>query len=294
MKAHKKCLVCDSPKLKTLSEQYEKKGLVKCGRCGFVFMKQIPSIEELSKFYSSYSYASKGYLPPLTRISYNKLLDQFEKHRKHNTILDVGAGRGWFLDEAKNRGWKVYATEFSETAVESMRMNGIQVEEGALNETMFRDVTFDVVTSFEVIEHINNPQEELQIIGKLLRKGGLFYCTTPNYNSIMRYYLGASYNIINYPEHLSYYTPTTINHLFKKNGFKRKKLITTGISISRINASQGNSKERSTDRGSKDEKLRQVLSGNQFMRRVKTFANFLLSISSLGMTIKAYYINNGH
>ncbi len=83
--------------------------------------------------------------------------------------------------------------------------------------------SFDVITSFEVIEHINNPSEELNTFNRLLRKKGLVYVTTPNFNSLLRYRFKAAYDVICYPEHLSYYTKSTIKNYFKNQDFKELK-----------------------------------------------------------------------
>ncbi len=120
-------------------------------------------------------------MSPLTIESYNVLLDEFEKYRKTNKILDVGCGRGFFLTQAKKRGWEVYGTEYSPKAVELCASNGIDMKTGKLSTDLFNIKDFDIITSFEVLEHINNPNEELKHINNLLRKGGLFYCTTPKF-----------------------------------------------------------------------------------------------------------------
>ena len=184
MHEHQNCLICEESNLEKFKGYFPKHPLVSCKNCGFVFMSQIPSLNELDKYYSSYSYENGGYLSPLTIKSYQTLLDEFEKYRVSNRILDVGCGRGWFLEEAKKRGWEVFGTEYSSTAVNLCESKGILMKSGKLDPKSF-DTTkeFDVITSFEVLEHINNPIEELQNIKKLLRKGGLFYCTTPNFNS---------------------------------------------------------------------------------------------------------------
>ena len=80
---------------------------------------------------------------------------------------------------------------------------------------------FDVIVSSETIEHINNPRQEISNIHQLLRKGGLLYVTTPNFNSYVRRFTKAQYDIIKYPEHLSYYTKKTLNKLLKQTGFKK-------------------------------------------------------------------------
>jgi SAM-dependent methyltransferase len=70
---------------------------------------------------------------PLTIDSYNKLLDGMEKYRKLNTLIDVGCGKGWFLLEARKRGWDVYGTEFSDEAIRICIAAGIEMTKGDLN-----------------------------------------------------------------------------------------------------------------------------------------------------------------
>ena len=287
---HTNCLVCKSDQIHPLPNYYEKHSLVKCKACGFVFMEKTPTIIELDQHYSSYCYGSEGFLSPLTIKVYNDILDEFEKYRQTNKLLDVGCGRGWFLQEAKKRGWEVYGTEYSETAINICRNNGIEVQEGQLNQDMFKKASFDIVTSFEVIEHINNPNEELQIISSLLRKEGLFYCTTPNFNSLLRYYLKADYNIIAYPEQLSYYTKKTLNKVVQNNGFKKIKFLSTGISITRIQTSLKKSNEAYISESSADEKLRANISKKWYLGLVKRVVNKLLTLFNWGITLKGYYI----
>lgn len=289
MNTHSTCTLCGGKKIHQL-KGYHEKGLIKCRECGFVFMEKIPSPEELNSHYGSYSYESSGYLSPLTIKSYNKLLDEFEPYRKTNNILDVGCGRGWFLAEALKRGWQVYGTEYSKTAVRICRETGINIKEGVLNASNFENEMFDVITSFEVIEHINNPNEELEEIYKLLRTGGLFYCTTPNFNSLMRYYLKADYNVIGYPEHLSYYTKSTLNKVTKRHGLRPIKFESTGISITRLKTSKKKSNEQLISKNSSDEILRTKLDSKWYLTLLKKFINFSLTLSNTGMTLKGYYL----
>ena len=290
MTKHQNCLICSSNKLKQLSGYYEKHGLIKCRFCGFVFMEKIPTNEELNIFYSKYSYDSNGYLSTATIDSYNLLLDEFEQFRKTNRILDVGCGRGWFLIEAKKRGWDVYGTEFSEKAIEVCETSGLKMKNGKLQNDTFSAEQFDVITSFEVIEHINNPVEEIGYINMFLRKGGLFYCTTPNFNAYLRYYLKENYNnVIVYPEHLSYYTRNTIRKLMKIYKFKPTKILTTGVSISSLKISKQPGVEAPTSKDSSDEKLRQKMNIRRYLRSLKFFVNNTLSFLGLGITLKGYF-----
>jgi 2-polyprenyl-3-methyl-5-hydroxy-6-metoxy-1,4-benzoquinol methylase len=290
LEKHTACLVCQSKNIQPLAGYYTEKGLVKCADCSFVFMERIPSIAELSDHYSAYAYEAEGYLSPITIKSYNLLLDEFEPYRKTGKLLDVGCGRGWFLNEAKKRGWEVYGTEYSDKAIELCQAEGINMKQGAIDSGKFDLASFDVITSFEVIEHINNPHEDLNHISKLLRTGGLFYCTTPNFNSLMRYYLKHEYNVIEYPEHLSYYTKSTLNKVAKMHQLKPVKFLTTGISVTRFKTSKKLSNETLIAEHSSDEVLRRNIESKGYLQLAKKLANGLLTATNTGLTLKGYYL----
>ncbi|PLX01586.1 MAG: hypothetical protein C0594_12910 [Marinilabiliales bacterium] len=278
---HHNCLICSSSHISNIIG-YENAFLVKCNQCGFVFSKKIPSDDELVKHYDNYS--RDDYLSPITSQRFNELLDGFEKYRKTNKILDIGCGVGYFLEVAKSRGWECFGTEFTNEAIEINRQKGILMNEGPLQTKNYKENQFDIITSFEVIEHINNPLDEIEAIKKILRPSGLFYCTTPNFNSLSRKKYKQDWIMIDYPEHLSYYTAKTINYLFTQNGFKKKKVSTTGIRSQNIPISNIISEE------SKDEKLRNMAENSFLIGFAKKIINFLLSVTQTGDTIKAYFI----
>ena len=264
--------------------------MVKCQDCSFVFMERIPTLKELTDHYSSYSYGSDEYESPITIQRFNEILDEFEPYRKTNKLIDVGCGRGRFLVEAKKRGWEVYGTEFSDKAVQLCTEKGITMKQGVLNPNDFELGTFDVAVSFEVLEHINNPQSEMANIASLVRQGGLFYCTTPNFDSAMRYYLGPDYNVITYPEHLSYYTKKTLVKMVENQGFKKKKFLSTGISITRIKTSKNTKKEFAIEQDNSDEKLRRDIENKWYMGVAKNLANGLFTATNSGLTLKGYFV----
>ena len=99
---HARCIICKSENLKLL-EEYESSHLCKCLSCGFVFSKKIPTEKELKNHYGGYS---RNILSPITIKRYNEILDEFEQIGKTNKLLDVGCGIGYFLEEAKKRGWE--------------------------------------------------------------------------------------------------------------------------------------------------------------------------------------------
>lgn len=284
---HSYCLICSSDKLKKL-EEYQKYYLCQCAACGFVFTERIPTTEELINHYKGYG--RNDYLSPITIKRYHELLDEMEIYKKTGNLLDVGCGIGYFLEEAKKRGWNVYGTEYTDQAISICESKGINMKQGKLNPEDFDGLQFDVICSFEVIEHINNPKEELANFYSLLRKGGLVYITTPNFNSLLRYRLKADYNVICYPEHLSYYTPKTLSLAFKNAGFTPKMIKATGVSITRLKTSKKTSQQAFISETSDDEVLRNKMETNPFLGFAKNTLNALLSITGKGDSLKGYFI----
>lgn len=284
---HTKCLITQAEDLYPL-KGYEKNYLVKSKSSGFVFCSKIPTEEEILNHYNNYP-IGYGADSAITTIRINEVLDEFEKFRKTNKMLDVGCGPGLFLIEAKKRGWEVYGTEFTDNQLNYLKDKGINTLKGKLTNESFEDELFDVIISSEVIEHINNPVEEMQQFHRLLRKGGLVYITTPNFNAIERFLLKGDYNIIEYPEHLCYYTPKTIHLLLTQSGFKKLKITTTGISIAQIKKSLKRKKKETTENVASDEALREQLETG-YKRHIKSFINGLLNFFGIGNSLKAWYV----
>ena len=284
---HQRCLITNALDLYPL-KGYEKDYLVKSKSSGFVFCERIPTNEELLNHYNNYP-IGYGVDSAITTTRINEALDGFEKFRKTNKMLDVGCGPGLFLIEAKKRGWEVYGTEFTDNQLQYLNDKGIKTLKGKLSIDSFEAGMFDVIISSEVIEHINNPVEEMQHFYRLLRKGGLVYITTPNFNAIERFFLKGNYNIIEYPEHLCYYTPKTINLLLSNNGFKKLKVTTTGISIARIKKSLRRKNNESTENVASDEALREQLETG-YKRYIKLFINGILNLFGVGNSLKAWYV----
>lgn len=289
MTKHKNCILCASFSLKKL-KGYEEHHLVKCQSCKFVFCEPIPTERELEKHYENYG--RNDYLSPLTIKRYHEILDSFEPYRKTNRLIDVGCGIGYFLEEAKKRGWEVYGTEFTDEAIEICSKKGIKMNKGILDPGNYNSQEFDVITSFEVIEHINNPQEELANFYKILRKGGLVYCTTPNFNSLLRYRLKEKYNVLCYPEHLSYYTPKTLKYVFEKEGFRTKNIKATGISLTRLKTSKATSNQELISQTSDDEVMRNKLETSVILKSVKIFLNWNLTLLGVGDALKGTFIKD--
>ena len=290
------CQACNSHNIHKMENYYDIHGLMSCSNCGFVFMERIPTEHELNKYYGDRYKAIKSsshefYSTDLNKKSYSLLLDEFEKSRKTNKIIDAGCGFGAFLIEAKKRGWDCYGTEYAQESVDYCHSIGLEkVIVGGLENKIFENNEFDVITSFEVIEHLTDIKTYLSDIKKRLRVGGVIYLTTPNFNSLNRYYERTNWRVIEYPAHLSYFTKSSLNKILTGNGFSLYKFLTTGVSFSGgLQFEKNNNKDKEIVPADKDYKIRKLFSGSLGLI-LKNIINGVLNIFSAGATLKGYYL----
>ncbi len=262
--------------------------LVRCGACGLVFTALEPSTADLVAFYSRYLMVED--ISPVTVVRYEEVLDSFEPYRKMGRILETGCGSGSFMQRAAMRGWSVHGTEIGEHALVAAQSRGVQMMEGPLDPKNYPPDHFDIVCSIEVIEHLRYPRAELRNVMTVLRPGGLFYVTTPNFNCIARRLSPADWNVASYPEHLCYFTPRTLDRMLTSEGLQKRDISTTGFSFYRWQVRQDRSQVNKCAAQKKQESIRSALENKPHLRLAKRSANWLLNFLRLGDSMKAYYV----
>ncbi|MFM7217973.1 MAG: class I SAM-dependent methyltransferase [Bacteroidota bacterium] len=261
---------------------------MKCHSCGLVQFTIRPTEKELIDHYGNYPVS--GSLSEITKKRYSEILDTFEPFRKTGRILDIGCGEGFFLEEAKKRGWEVHGTEFSDLYIPICEDKGISMKHGRLDTSHYQSKSFDLITWFEVIEHINTPNEELGKFTELLRAGGAVYLTTPNIASLSRYILKGNWTAITYPDHLCYYSQSSLKRLFSSHGFSAVSVKTTGISIGRVADSlRKHSRQEEQHFHEIDRQWQERLEKPGMMHWLKSFANSLLDMTGKGDSLKALF-----
>ena len=146
-------------------------------------LKIIPEFYE-SEFVESYIAFHEGVG---TKLGENH--KAFFKHFPSNVrgkLLDVGCGDGRFLRYAKEQGFEVWGIDFDKKSVESAKRNlGIDTVFAMSLEEFYehaneKNLKFDVITFFEVLEHQDKPKEFLEMVKGLLREGGYIAGSVPN------------------------------------------------------------------------------------------------------------------
>lgn len=261
--------------------------LVTCSTCGMVFTAWEPTAAELGDYYSNYPAVDN--ISPVTLLRYDELLNAFAAFRKHGRIMDVGCGGGHFLAQAKRKGWSVQGTEYGAKPLQACREKGIPVTEGALDPADHAPDHFDVICSFEVIEHVTDPVGEVGKMLQLLRPGGLLYLTTPNFNCLARRYAPDNWNVASYPEHLNYFTPRTMHHMLHDHRLKKRWLKTTGISIERWISKHKATPDLKAEAHRTQEEFRSKMETRWHLKLGKVLMNGALDVLSLGDSMKAAY-----
>lgn len=217
-----------------LKEKYlitdEKTGhgdIYRCLNCDLRFIPQefIKKTEEISAYYKNspldeiYLRDFKGRQKTNRRILDN--IAGFEFPLIGGKILDFGCSAGLFLLEAKKSGYEIYGIELSESAIdfgrEKLGIDSIKMG-GEKKMADFPDNYFDVVTAFDVLEHVFSPADVLDKIYSKLKPGGIFVATFPNMDGFLaRIFKNYWHALV--PSHLSYFSEKSIQYLMDRNSW---------------------------------------------------------------------------
>lgn len=146
-----------------------------------------------------------------------------------NRLLDVGCGNGDFLRDARSAGWDVQGTDLDPVAVKIARKSGIPVWLGQYDTAPFEPVSFDVITTHQVIEHVPDPSTFLHILFGWLKPGGLLWVGTPNLDCPIHEKFGEFYGNLHPPQHMVMFNQKSLVNLTLAVGFHNQKFLKRGL-----------------------------------------------------------------
>ena len=194
--------------------------IVRCMTCGLVFAIPETRLKEITRDYvdmadPEYLKEEKG-----RRAQAGIVLKKIAKFKKSGKLLDIGCGPGFFLDEAKRRGWETRGADLSRWSRDYAKEHfNVEVFQGLLGDAHFPDRSFDVIVMNDVIEHLEDPKSVLREVRRILKNDGVIYISTPDIQSFLSRFLRAKWWGIN-KYHLFYFSKKTIEKLFDEIGFK--------------------------------------------------------------------------
>lgn len=236
------CFICGASNWKPLYETrdflHDIEGtfwLVECSHCKLVTVLPRLPIEELDKYYPEEYIAYPSAVEEETE--WHKRADRMrgirrrcdfsisESGKSTGTILDIGSATGIYLKAMQDRGWQATGLEPSEYAahyaINHLKLNVIH---GYLEQDTFPANQFDLITLWDVFEHLPNPTESLEIIHKILKPGGVLLLTLPNSNSWDRHFFKKAWAGWDAPRHFFIYNESCLTQLLKSHSFRFKRL----------------------------------------------------------------------
>ena len=229
------CIFCNAKLttlvLKNISKFKHTYTISECVECEIAMTHPLPSDDELTKLYSSGNYrTSKGKrfgpliesLIHLGRIRKRRRINQFTKPGK---ILDIGCGRGLFLDVMRRGGWSTVGTELNEeTASYAIKVYDLKILSGGIIQHQLPAESLNAININQVLEHLKNPHEVIEECHRLLRKGGVLIISVPDLRSPQFTIGKENWFLLDLPFHLFHFTEEGLSRLLQKNKFKVKRI----------------------------------------------------------------------
>lgn len=157
---------------------------------------------------------------PAKRLNARDALRRINALTAPGTLLDVGCGAGLFLSVAAQEGWDCYGLEpLVMHAIFARGYFGLRVLTNTLADDAYAADFFDVVTSFQVFEHLIYPDRELEKIRRILKPGGLVLIEVPNIDTLGVRVLGAKHRHF-VQDHVSFFSARTLTRFVERFGFR--------------------------------------------------------------------------
>lgn len=198
-----------------------------CEECGLIYANPSPDKHILDRYYDAISVEKFGGIYGNIEDRFemlvcmaNKRLERIERILgKRGTLLDIGTGMGLFVGVALDKNWIASGLEFNGYDCNYAKVNfGIDLIQKNFYDFKENEV-YDVVTLFEVIEHLSHPLDDLKQISKLVKKNGLLVLATPIQDSLYGKKSKEQNIFWNVVTHLSYFKKDVISKYLNEAGF---------------------------------------------------------------------------
>jgi len=202
---------------------------VRCRHCGLIYLNPRPTRDTMDRYYPSdyepFVRSAENQGSRFARWNYARYLDRrcrlISRRRPPGRLLDVGCASGDFMARLREHGWHVQGVEPNAAAVEAARrQHGLDVFQGELGQACFPSSYFDVVTLWDVLEHVHDPSAELAEIHRLLRSGGLLVIEMPNPHSLDAALFGRYWIGLDMPRHLYVFPQRPLAEMLGRCGFR--------------------------------------------------------------------------
>ena len=229
--SHRPCVVCGTPH-PTLQFKKDGHDMVRCGRCGCLYVGQDPASIDFNALYGE-AYYTGGSDAVFADYVGQERARRAQARRKlavlrhlpprvarQGRLLDVGCAAGFFLAEAQ-RHYEVQGVELStwSSAFARERLQ-LPIFTGTLHQAALPADRFDVITLWDVIEHVPDPVPLLAEAARVLKPGGRLVLTTGDWGSAYAQRHGANWHLMTPPWHLTMFSRSTLAQSAARAGLR--------------------------------------------------------------------------
>lgn len=197
--------------------------LLRCPACDFAFVPSAPE-EDLydEQYFADYDGEDYRAAEPQRRFESRRRLDLLGRHLPPPArLFEVGAAAGFFLDEARERGYQGTGVELNEEmAFHAREALGLDVSTGRLEDVELGEGAFDAVCAFHVLEHMPAPVEAVSALRAALRAAGIMLIEVPNAGSEVARRQGKDWPALKLPHHVGQYGPRSMAALLEAAGLE--------------------------------------------------------------------------
>ena len=217
------CIFCNIWNAQVLIEENGYLGR-KCANCGLIYISPRPRADAIVELYENdnaqISAGEHISLERRSRLYARHHLGILGKFAPQGRLLEIGAGAGYFLAEARKRGYEPYAIEFNSAQAEFMASAlEIPCEQTPLGPASFGGKVFDVIYHSDVMSHFYDPLGEFRRMRAALRPGGWLIFETGNGGDIDPKYFG-HFSAFQYPDHLFFFSLANVLALLERSDFE--------------------------------------------------------------------------
>ena len=212
--------------------------IARCPACGLVYVDAALDRAAIEAIYGPDYYAGEAFGDYLgerdARLASGRArVELLASLVGHGRLLDVGCAAGFFLHAASER-YEVTGVEVSAFAAQYAREQfGLPVFTGELADAPLEPAAFDVVTLWDVVEHVRDPRAVLDEVARVTRPGGVLALTTGNVEGPLARRDLRRWDLMHPPGHLLFFSPRTLERLLNDTGFEVERLVFDGLASTR-------------------------------------------------------------
>lgn len=199
--------------------------IVRCNQCGLVFVSPRMKAQYIWQGYSD-AVDEKYATQDEERIkTFQAALKQIEQYvPSKGRLLDVGSAAGFFLKVTTDAGWQAEGIEPNKgLAAWGRQRYGVTIRTEDLLTTHYPEASFDVVTFWDVLEHVSDPRAYIREAWRITKPGGFVFVNFPDFGSLLAKAAGKRWWFLS-PVHIYYFDRTTLAKLLELEGYSVKRI----------------------------------------------------------------------